>query len=511
MKKFTISILTYTALDRVKECLRSVLENSNLDECRLILTANGNPDAEWQFRKLANENKHLDIAVVVNDRNEGFIPPNRKALEMCDSPYFVMLNDDAIVPPRWLEMLGAAITSGKNIALAGPSGSCCSLKPNLDGYPGALFEYVEGSCLMGKTEILKRHGLFGKYLKFAYGEDADLSLRLRRAGFGIAKAPFKIEHHRQSTSKHIPGINKQRLENQGEVLKHFRHYLKVRKFGYPITVVRRGAIGDVLLTTGIVERLKFENPLSQIYVETDCVEVYRDNPFVTKAANRIRLGDKSEQRINLDMAYENRPYMNYVSAYAEVAGVFDFVPIAKIYPNACEKVWAEKCIGKEPWTTRRWCVIHAGPSWVGRAWNDFRWEVVIKHLHDRGYKVVLVGGKNSISVGDLDARGRTSLHQLAALIANCKLFIGIDSLPMHLASIQGIETIGLFGITLPDRVFSTKTNTHAVCSDPSHPESGVRHASAGKTMIHVRSDPMDTISAGEVMDKIDEVNGVKKS
>lgn len=503
MKKFTVSILTYTALDRVRECLASVLENSNPNHLSLILTSNGNPDATHYFQRVAYENKNFDVRVVVNDRNEGFIRPNRAALEMANTPFFVLLNDDAVVPEYWLEMMEAKMVLDEDVALVGASETCCSLKPNLDGYLGSVFEYVEGSCLMGRTELLKKHGLFAPYLKFAYGEDSDLSLRMRRLGYKIARAPFKIEHHRQSTSQHISGINKIRLENQGEVIKRFRHYLKTRKFGYPITVVRRGAIGDVLLTTGIVERLKFENPLSPIYIETDCVDVYRGNPHIEKAANKIRLGDKSEQRINLDMAYENRINMSHIEAYAEVAGLFDFIPVPKIYTGPCEQAWAEKCIGKEPFSTRKWCAIHAGPSWPGKMWCDKRWEMVIKHLNKRGYKVVLVGGANNISVGDLDARGRTTLHQLAALIANCKMFIGIDSLPMHLASIQGVETIGLFGVSLPERVFATKLNAHSVCSDPNHPETGVRYRHPGKTMIHVQSNPVDTISAGEVIDKID--------
>lgn len=501
--KFTISILTYTALDQAKACIASVLENSPYGKFSLILCANGNPEAAKYFKQVERENKGVPIIVRALSKNEGFIEPNRMALGNTNTPYFVMLNDDAIVPPGWLEMMEAEMDKDKDVAIVGASGSCCSLKPNLDGYPGKLFEYVEGSCLMGRTEILERHGLFAPYLSFAYGEDSDLSLRMRRMGYKIARAPFKIEHHRQSTSKHIPGINEIRMKNQGEVLRRFSHYLKVRKFGYPITVVRRGAYGDVLLTTGIVERLRKDNPLSPIYVETDCVGIYRDNPHISKVANKVRLGDKSELRINLDMAYENRPGVNFVDAYAKAANLDgEFIPMAKIYVNDCERAWAEKCI---PNNRENWCAVHAGPSWPGKSWDDRRWELVIKHLNERGYKVVLVGGNSSISVGDLDARGRTTLHQLAALIGRCNLFVGIDSLPLHLASIQGCRTIGLFGVSTPDVVFSVRRFVYPVCADASHPETGIRHKSSGKTMIHVQDNPMLTISVGDVMDKIDEV------
>lgn len=759
--KFTISILTYTALDHAKKCIQSVLENSR--NFSLILCANGNAEAAKYFKQVERENRGVSIAVRVLPKNEGFIDPNRMALRNTNSPYFVMLNDDAIVPPGWLEMMEAEMLKDSKTAIVGASGSCCSLKPNLDGYPGAMFEYVEGSCLMGRTEVLERHGLFSPYLCvhpdtlvlksdlswvkastlkkndelvsvdeypaesvkgagrrfrratvdrigirkadcvkitletgvevicskdhrwlskkqinngqkydwvesfnlkaghrlcvpfntwerddsfesgwlsgifdgegfirsggrssdfnkvgtsvglgivqkdgevlrravrilhkmgiphikrehsrdifnleifvrkwameilgrtnpvrlmpkshllwlnralrsrntydaktitkiepvgvcdvvtmetstrtfiangivshncFAYGEDSDLSLRMRRLGYRIARAPFKIEHHRQSTSKHIPGINEVRIANQQEVHRRFGHYLKVRKFGYPITVVRRGAFGDVLLTTGVIEALAKQNPLSKIYVESDCYSIYRDHPHVEKAANRIRTGDRTEQRINLDMVYENCPGVNIVDAYAKAANLDgEFIPIPKIYVNDCERAWAEKCIGDG----QKWCAIHAGPSWPGKTWDDRRWELVVKHLNQRGWRVVLVGGKNNLDSGDLDARGHTTLHQLAALIGKCQMFIGIDSLPMHLASIQGVPTIGLFGVSSPEIVFSVKRFVYPICSSPVHLETGIRHKTTGKTMIHVQDNPMLTISAGEVMDKIDEI------
>jgi heptosyltransferase-2/heptosyltransferase-3 len=43
------------------------------------------------------------------------------------------------------------------------------------------------------------------------------------------------------------------------------------------------------------------------------------------------------------------------------------------------------------------------------------------------------------------AAGQTSLGQLAALMACCRLVIGVDSGPMHLAVAQGVPTVHLYG------------------------------------------------------------------
>lgn len=51
----------------------------------------------------------------------------------------------------------------------------------------------------------------------------------------------------------------------------------------------------------------------------------------------------------------------------------------------------------------------------------------------------------------INSAGKITLNQLFYLISKCGLFIGNDAGPMHIASAQGIKTIGLFGPNLPIR------------------------------------------------------------
>ena len=51
----------------------------------------------------------------------------------------------------------------------------------------------------------------------------------------------------------------------------------------------------------------------------------------------------------------------------------------------------------------------------------------------------------------INAAGQINLNQLFYLMTRCKLFIGNDSGPMHIAAAQGIKTLGLFGPNLPVR------------------------------------------------------------
>lgn len=51
----------------------------------------------------------------------------------------------------------------------------------------------------------------------------------------------------------------------------------------------------------------------------------------------------------------------------------------------------------------------------------------------------------------ISAAGQINLNQLFYLISKCRLFVGNDAGPMHIAAAQGIKTLGLFGPNLPVR------------------------------------------------------------
>ena len=59
--------------------------------------------------------------------------------------------------------------------------------------------------------------------------------------------------------------------------------------------------------------------------------------------------------------------------------------------------------------------------------------------------------KNMENKNTVNASGKMTLNQLFYLIGKSKLFVGNDAGPMHVASAQGVKTLGLFGPNLPVR------------------------------------------------------------
>ena len=52
---------------------------------------------------------------------------------------------------------------------------------------------------------------------------------------------------------------------------------------------------------------------------------------------------------------------------------------------------------------------------------------------------------SSTKAKPINLAGQLSLKELGALTAQARLFIGVDSMPMHLAAAMGTPTVALFG------------------------------------------------------------------
>ncbi|UXY15573.1 putative lipopolysaccharide heptosyltransferase III [Chitiniphilus purpureus] len=103
-------------------------------------------------------------------------------------------------------------------------------------------------------------------------------------------------------------------------------------------------------------------------------------------------------------------------------------------------------------------LIHPTSRWLFKTWPVARMAALIDALTTRGQTVVLSAAPAPAElawIGDLNARlarpvaadlaGQLSLKELGALIAGAQAFIGVDSVPMHLAAAVGTPTVALFG------------------------------------------------------------------
>lgn len=502
--KFTISILAYQNIALSKRCIASVLANSK--DFELILTDNGCVDGTKEyFDEVAQA--HPEVTVFHNAKNEGFIDPNRRAFGVAKGQYLVLLNNDTIVPPGWLETLHAAFLVNENVALCGPAGSCCQLRPDFHGEVGPRFEYLEGSCLMidiAKVRTLEPQ-LFPPELVGAYGEDSYLSLRVRSAGYELQRVPLVIQHVRGATAAMVPQCREWQAANHRFLQKRFGRYMKSRRFDHPIILRRTAAWGDVLLMSAIIRAKKAQHPQCRIQVETICGDVFNGNPDVSYVGRTINVASGDTEDHNLNGIFEMMPGRHIVDAFADAVGLKpgEYQKVTKLYPPQGDIEWAKRMTNNPG----DWVAIHPGPTtWRCKNWPADRWQAVIEHVMKGGRNVVLVGNDALPPLPNTrDLRSKTNVGQLAAILGECSLFIGVDSFPIHAAQAMGVPVLGLFGVTRPDLLLTDGSPWYAAMSPPDHPGTGLRHKKAGLTHVDCPDNPMDAITVEAVIQKFDDI------
>ena len=99
--------------------------------------------------------------------------------------------------------------------------------------------------------------------------------------------------------------------------------------------------------------------------------------------------------------------------------------------------------------------MHPASRWTFKCWPAERNAQLVDRLAAEGHPVVLTAAPQETGFIDqilaktasspLNLAGKLSLKQLGALTARARVFIGVDSMPMHLAAAMGTPTLALFG------------------------------------------------------------------
>jgi len=131
--------------------------------------------------------------------------------------------------------------------------------------------------------------------------------------------------------------------------------------------------------------------------------------------------------------------------------------------NKVDKLLKNHKIGKKDFLVG--LGVGAAESAKSRMWPKERFASLADQLikNHKNIKIIFVGNSDENElVNDIqnlmanknqsyNLSGATSLREMFYLISLCKLFIGNDSGPMHVAAAQQVTTIGLFGCNLPVR------------------------------------------------------------
>jgi len=101
--------------------------------------------------------------------------------------------------------------------------------------------------------------------------------------------------------------------------------------------------------------------------------------------------------------------------------------------------------------------VHPASRWQFKCWPAQKMSALIERLQEKGWPVILTAAADAgeqAMIAAIQSRlttpaaslaGQLSLKQLAALTRRARLFVGVDSAPMHIAAAMQTPVVALFG------------------------------------------------------------------
>jgi GT2 family glycosyltransferase len=213
----SVVIVNWNRRELLRACLASLARQRNAS-FETIVIDNGSSDGSADMA--AGE---FGARVIRNPDNRGFCAANNQGIAAASGDFIALLNNDAEAEPEWLSELHRACSRAPEIGMAASKVLVWEDPRRIDKvghliFPdgqnrgrgaGALDEgqfdreeevlWPDGCAAMYRKQMLDEIGGFDEDL-FAYGDDAELGLRARIAGWRCWYAPRAVvRHHRGST------------------------------------------------------------------------------------------------------------------------------------------------------------------------------------------------------------------------------------------------------------------------------------------------------------------------
>lgn len=210
--KVTVIIPNYNGIEYLKECLKS-LENQSFKDFSVLIVDNCSTDGSIEYVK----EKYPDIRLLEMDKNYGFSVAVNRGIRESRTPYVILLNNDTVVHKDYIKELYSHISSSPKIfsvsskmisyhnrEMMDDAGDMYSvigwafqrgIAQPVEDYdkPCRVFSACAGAAIY-RREVFKKIGLFDE-MHFAYLEDIDVGYRARIEGYYNEYCPTALVYH----------------------------------------------------------------------------------------------------------------------------------------------------------------------------------------------------------------------------------------------------------------------------------------------------------------------------
>lgn len=209
----SVIVVNYNGGAFLRRLFRS-LEEQTVRPKEILMVDNASSDGSVALVR----SEFPDVSILDAGGNVGFAVANNLAVRATDGEFIALLNSDAYADREWVSSLASALSVSLGAAAA--VGKILSARsPEIIDQAGGLFNNVGNYWGRGHLErdqgqfdaacevpgitacamMLRREALAGEDLFdsdfFMYGEELDLTLRLRGRGYSIVYTPNAVAYH----------------------------------------------------------------------------------------------------------------------------------------------------------------------------------------------------------------------------------------------------------------------------------------------------------------------------
>jgi len=256
--------------------LRSVLA-SEYPNYEVLVVDNGSTDGSPEI-VTELQKTHKNLFLVRNERNLGFAEGNNIGVGRARGDYVVLLNNDTVVIPDWLNPLAEILTKDPSVGACQSKLRLMNHPERLDAAGSYLSQYgflvhvglgevdigqydemrdifvAKGAALTVRRKLWQAVGGLDP-IYFAYNEEMDLCWRIWLAGYRVVFVP-------KSVALHAWGGTLSRMSNRGLYVLHFhgtKNYImtllkNLPPSGITITILKHTGIWLMLASYYLTKR-----------------------------------------------------------------------------------------------------------------------------------------------------------------------------------------------------------------------------------------------------------------
>ncbi|HEY1343093.1 MAG TPA: glycosyltransferase family 2 protein [Bryobacteraceae bacterium] len=210
-------VVNWNRKELMRACLRSLARQEGVS-FETIVVDNGSSDGSAEAAE-----REFGSRVIRNRENRGFCAANNQGIAAAQGDFIALLNNDAEAEPGWLAALHRACTRAPEVGMAASKVLVWEDPQRVDKAGHLIFPdgqnrgrgagaldrgqfdreeevlWPDGCAALYRRRMLDEIGGFDEDF-FAYGDDAELGLRARIAGWKCIYTPEAVvRHHRGST------------------------------------------------------------------------------------------------------------------------------------------------------------------------------------------------------------------------------------------------------------------------------------------------------------------------